>query len=82
MIVMVGLAAAMYPHAIQRVYAAESERTLRRSLAGMAWMPLVTTGVVFVIGIAGITLNPGLSETASEQLVGRMANAISPPSTR
>ena len=76
MIVMVGLAAAMYPHAIQRVYAAESERTLRRSLAGMAWMPLVTTGVVFVIGIAGISLYPGLSEAASEQLVGRMANDV------
>lgn len=76
MIVMVGLAAAMYPHAIQRVYAAESERTLRRSLAAMAWMPLVTTGVVFVIGIAGITLYPGLSEAESEQLVGRMANDV------
>jgi len=76
MIVMVGLAAAMYPHAIQRVYAAESERTLRRSLAGMAWMPLVTTGVVFVIGIAGIVLYPGLGEAESEQLVGRMANDV------
>ena len=72
---MVGLAAAMYPHAIQRVYAAESERTLRRSLAGIAWMPLVTTSVVFVIGRRD---HPHLemSETASEQLVGRMANDV------
>ena len=76
MIVMVGLAAAMYPHAIQRVYAAKSERTLRHSLAAMAWMPLLTTGVVFVIGIAGIMLYPGLSESESEQLVGRLANDV------
>ncbi|WP_153393691.1 sodium:solute symporter family protein [Ornithinicoccus halotolerans] len=76
MIVMVGLAAAMYPHAIQRVYAARSEQTLRRSLAGMAWMPLVTTAFVFVIGIIGITLYPGLTEGESEQLVGRMANDV------
>lgn len=76
MIVMVGLAAAMYPHAIQRVYAAESERTLRRSLAGMSFMPLVTTGVVFVIGLTGILLYPGMGEAESEQLVGRMANDV------
>lgn len=76
MVVMVGLAAAMYPHAIQRIYAARSERTLRRSLAGMAWMPLGTTAVVFAIGIIGITLYPGLSEAESEQLVGRMANDV------
>lgn len=76
MIVMVGLAAAMYPHAIQRVYAASSERTLRRSLAGMAWMPLVTTGFVFFIGIIALALYPDLDEAASEQIVGRLANDV------
>lgn len=76
MIVLIGFGAAMYPHAIQRIYASKSERTLKRSLAGMAWMPLVTTGVVFVIGIIGIQLVPGMSEAESEQLVGRMANQV------
>lgn len=76
MIVMIGFGAAMYPQAIQRIYAAKSERTLKRSLAGMAWMPFVTTGVVFVIGIIGIQLMPGLSEAESEQLVGRIANQV------
>ncbi|UYM03887.1 sodium:solute symporter family protein [Solicola gregarius] len=76
MIVLIGFGAAMYPHAIQRIYAARSERTLKRSLAGMAWMPLVTTGVVFVIGIIGIQLIPGMSEGESEQLVGKMANQV------
>lgn len=76
MIVLIGFGAAVYPHAIQRVYAARSERTLKRSLAIMAWMPFVTTAVVFVVGIAGIKLFPGLSEESSEQLVGMMANEV------
>ncbi|MCX2729756.1 sodium:solute symporter family protein [Saccharopolyspora sp. NFXS83] len=76
MIIMIGLGAAVYPHAIQRIYAARSERTLKRSLAIMAWMPLVTTGVVFLVGIIGIQLFPGLSETGSEQLVGVIANEV------
>lgn len=76
MVLLIGFGAAVYPHAIQRVYAARSERTLKRSLGIMAWMPLVTTGVVFVVGIAGIKMFPGLSEGDSEQLVGMIANEV------
>lgn len=76
MIVLIGLGASVYPHAIQRIYAARSERTLKRSLAVMAWMPLLTTAVVFVVGIVGTQLFPGLSEDDSEQLVGMIANEV------
>ncbi|ALM54218.1 sodium:solute symporter family protein [Halomonas huangheensis] len=75
-LVLVGIGAAVYPHAIQRIYAAEDTRTLRRSLARMAWMPLITTAVIFVVGIIGIQLYPGLSDVQSEQLVGRIANDV------
>jgi len=81
MIVMIGFGAAVYPHAIQRVYSARSERTLKRSLALMAWMPLATTGVVFVVGIAGLQLFPGLDTGASEQLVGLIANEVAAQNT-
>lgn len=76
MILMIGFGAAVYPHAIQRIYAARSERTLKRSLAFMAWMPLVTTASVFVVGIIGIQLFPGLDDGQSEQLVGAIANEV------
>jgi len=76
LVLMVGFGAAVYPHAIQRIYAAESERTLKRSLAGMAWMPPITTGLVFVVGIVGISLFPNLGEGESEQLVGMIANEV------
>lgn len=78
---LVGIGAAVYPHAIQRIYAAESENTLKKSLIRMAWMPFVTTGVVFTIGIIGAKAFPGLSKMDSEKLIGIMANAIATQST-
>src|SRR5699024_10011141 len=68
--------AAIYPHAIQRIYAAGSELNLKRSLTWMAWAPFLTSDVVFLIGIIGIKAFPGLSEADSEHLVGMMANHI------
>lgn len=76
LVLVVGFGAAVYPHAIQRIYAAQSERTLKRSLGIMALMPPLTTGVVFVVGIIGISLFPGLSESESEQIVGMIANQV------
>ncbi|MCT1576902.1 sodium:solute symporter family protein [Oceanobacillus kimchii] len=76
MLLLVGFGAAIYPHAVQRIYSAESERTLKRSFARMAWMPPITTGLVLIIGILGITLIPDLSNGQSEQIVGMLANQI------
>lgn len=76
MIIMVGLSVCLYPHAIQRIYAAKSERTLKRSLRRLVWMPLFTAGLVFCVGMLGIRLFPGLSDDDSEQLVGMIANEV------
>jgi Na+/proline symporter len=53
-IVLLGLASVVYPQAIQRVYAAESGRALRRAFALMTFMPLTTTLVVTLLGLAAI----------------------------
>ncbi|MFG6116086.1 sodium:solute symporter [Halobacillus sp. MO56] len=76
LLVLIGIGAAVYPHAIQRIFSAKSERTLKKSFSRMAWMPFLTAGVVFVIGIIGINAYPGLTESESEQLVGMMASAV------
>ncbi|WP_339148018.1 MULTISPECIES: sodium:solute symporter family protein [unclassified Sutcliffiella] len=76
MLLLVGLGASIYPHAVQRIYSSRSEKTLKTSLSRMAWMPPITTGLVFLVGIIGIMLFPGLDTSGSEQLVGTMANAI------
>ena len=58
----------IYPQAIQRIYAAKDERSLKRSLQVMVFMPLVTTFFIVVIGIVGSTQIPGLDRDGSEQI--------------
>lgn len=81
LLLLTGIGAAVYPHAIQRIFSAKSEKTLKRSFSRMAWMPFATAGVVFLIGIIGINAFPGLSTGESEQLVGMMASSIASQNT-
>ncbi len=53
-IALMGLASVLYPQAIQRIFAARSGRALKRSFSGMTFMPLATTLVVTLIGVAAI----------------------------
>ncbi|WP_085524342.1 sodium:solute symporter family protein [Tuberibacillus sp. Marseille-P3662] len=76
LLVLVGIGAAVYPHAVQRIFSAKSEKTLKRSFGRMAWMPFLTAGVVFIVGIIGIAAFPDLTDGESEQLVGKMASAV------
>jgi len=76
MLFLITIGAAIYPHAIQRIFSAKNEKTLKKSFIGMSWMPFFTTGFVLIIGIIGINAFPGLDRMESEQLVGMMANVI------
>ena len=58
-LILVGFAAAVYPQAIQRIFAAKSTTSLKYSFSLMAFMPLVTISAVVLIGILAI---PELSE--------------------
>ncbi|MCA9439721.1 MAG: sodium:solute symporter family protein [Candidatus Omnitrophica bacterium] len=66
----------MYPHAIQRLYAANSVRTLKKSLATMVFLPLLSTLPVFLLGMVAIAQFPGLtpseSDTVTTLLLARM----------
>lgn len=66
LIVLFGIS--IYPQAIQRIYAAKDEGTLKRSLQFMVFMPLVTTFFIVVIGIVGSAQIPGLDRDGSEQI--------------
>lgn len=57
---------ALYPQAIQRIYAARNGKTLRRSLQVMVFMPLVTTLLMVTIGLLGNISHPGLDKAGSE----------------
>ncbi len=66
-LIMFGIA--VYPQAIQRIYAARNERTLRRSLQLMLVMPFLTTLPLIVIAVIGAARFPGLGAIESEQIV-------------
>ena len=66
LIVLFGIS--IYPQAIQRIYSAKDERTLKRSFQFMVFMPLVTTFFIVVIGIVGSAQIPGLDRDGSEEI--------------
>ena len=51
---LIGFSGAVYPHAIQRIYAARDSAALKRSFSIMVFLPLVTTGSVFLVGVTAI----------------------------
>ena len=68
-VLLVGFAAAVYPHAIQRIFAARSTRSLRRSLSVMAFLPFLTTLPVFFVGILALPRLAGLEGIAADQVL-------------
>lgn len=71
-VLLVGLSGAVYPQAIQRLYAARSLATLKRALALMAFMPLLTLVPVVLIGVEAATRLPGLEGVAADQVMPRL----------
>ena len=71
-ILLVGFAAAVYPQAIQRIFAARSTRSLKRSFTFMAFMPLVTITAVVLVGILAIPQLTGLEGVATDQVMPRL----------
>ena len=75
-ILIVGMGAALYPQAIQRIYASSSERVLRKSLAVMAFLPFLTALIALVAGIYTIAYVPGLSGPDSDQSLARLLRLV------
>jgi SSS family transporter len=68
-VVLVALSGAVYPQAIQRIYAARSARSLKRSLQFMVFMPLVTIVPVVLTGLVGLRRFSGLEGIQADQIV-------------
>jgi SSS family solute:Na+ symporter/sodium/pantothenate symporter len=75
-IVLLGVGAAVYPHAIQRIYAARDATALRRSFRVMVCMPLFTTLVVFLIGILAHGLVPPASDLSTDQVMPALLSLL------
>ncbi len=67
-LVLLAFGVSIYPHAIQRIFVAREARSLRRSLAIMAFMPLITTLLAFLLGYVGLGMFPELTGTESDKV--------------
>ncbi len=75
-IVLLGVGAAVYPHALQRIYAARDVGALQRSLRVMVCMPLVTTSAAVLIGILAHGLIPGRSGIGADRIMAEILAII------
>ena len=75
---LLGCGAAIYPQAIQRLYASRSVAVLKRSLTLMAFMPLTTTLVALVCGLTAAVVLPdlNLSKAESDQVLARLCALV------
>ena len=67
-ILVVAIGVSVYPHAIQRIYAAKSAIALRRSFQLMIFMPFFTTLFMIIVGIVGASQFQDLNRIESEQI--------------
>ncbi len=75
-LVLIFFGISVYPQAIQRIYAAKDEPTLKRSLQLMIVMPFLTTLPLIVIAIIGAAHFPGLEKIESEQIILLMLSEL------
>ena len=73
---LLGCGAAIYPQAIQRLYASRSVAVLKRSLTLMAFMPLTTTLVALICGLTAAVVLPDLSKAESDQVLARLCALV------
>ncbi len=67
---------AMYPHAVQRIYAANSELSLKKSFTAMLCVPFLLGICTLIIGLTGASLHPGLTGIESDQIFGLLLKDI------
>lgn len=75
-ILLLGMGAALYPQAIQRIYAAKSRRALNQSLAAMAFLPFGTALIAVITGIYALAYVPGLEGAETDQVLARLLRII------
>ena len=68
-ILLIGCSGAVYPQAIQRIFAARDLGALRRSFSIMVFLPLITTGAVFMVGMFAIAELGDLPSFDADQVV-------------
>lgn len=71
-LLLIGMSGAVYPQAIQRIYAARSTAALKRGVSLMVVAPLFTMMPIFLIGIISLRELSGLDGLAADQVMPMM----------
>ncbi|MCD8534835.1 MAG: sodium:solute symporter family protein [Verrucomicrobia bacterium] len=74
MIISIGIA--LYPHAVQRIYAARSASALKNAFQVMVYLPLFTTLLMLSVGWIGRTRFPALSDGESEGITLKLLTTL------
>ncbi|MDA7520903.1 hypothetical protein N8546_01885, partial [bacterium] len=77
-IVVVGIGGALYPQAIQRIYAARSQRVLRNGVAMMAFLPLTASLIAVFVGVTAAA-SPELAtltDADSDRVFGEVCRIV------
>ncbi len=76
LIILIGLGAAVYPQAIQRIYAARNDAVLKQSYYLMFFMPLLTSLPMILVGMNVREWLPDLGDQDSEQVLIYAINRV------
>lgn len=76
-ILLIFFSISIYPHAIQRIFMAKSEKVLKKSFKLMAIMPFFTTLPVVLIAIIATHALPDLDKAGSENVMILLLNQLS-----
>ncbi len=80
-VLMIGIGAAVYPQAIQRIYAANSLGVLKKALGAMMIMPLITVLILFLLGVISVPYYSGAENIPSDRVLPEMLNMWASEST-
>ena len=77
-IVVVGIGGALYPQAIQRIYAARSQRVLRNGVATMAFLPLTASLIAVFVGVTAAAAPElaTLTDADSDRVFGEVCRIV------
>ena len=75
-IIVVGLGGALYPQAIQRIYAARSQRVLRNGVATMAFLPLTASLIAVLVGVTAAASAAASTEPSLASLTNAESDRV------
>ena len=77
-IVVVGIGGALYPQAIQRIYAARNQRVLRNGVATMAFLPLTASLIAVLVGVTAAASPElaNLKDTDSDRVFSEVCRIV------